>query len=52
MFFFSFFDKAFNHFKLLRRGLLTEKRVLVDKWPDFSAVAIVDRKVGFMCKIL
>ncbi|XP_048735310.2 glycine N-acyltransferase-like protein 3 [Ostrea edulis] len=35
---------VFNHFKLLRRGLLTDKTVLVDSWPNFSAVVIVDSK--------
>ncbi|XP_061174333.1 glycine N-acyltransferase-like [Saccostrea echinata] len=35
---------AYNHFKLLRRGLLTDKTVLVDSWPEFSAVVIVDGK--------
>ncbi|XP_048735309.2 glycine N-acyltransferase-like protein 3 isoform X2 [Ostrea edulis] len=35
---------VFNHFKLLRRGLLTDKAVLVDSWPNFSAVVIVDSK--------
>ncbi|XP_048735305.2 glycine-N-acyltransferase-like protein 3 [Ostrea edulis] len=35
---------VYNHFKMLRRGSLTEKVVLVDKWPNFSAVVIVDSK--------
>jgi hypothetical protein len=30
---------------MLRRGLLMDKTVLVDKWPDFAAVVIVDNKV-------
>ncbi|XP_062587281.1 glycine N-acyltransferase-like [Saccostrea cucullata] len=33
---------AYSHFKLLGRGILTDKTVLVDSWPDFSAVVIVD----------
>ncbi|XP_061167233.1 glycine N-acyltransferase-like [Saccostrea echinata] len=35
---------AYNHFKLLKRGLLTDKSVLVDSWPDFSAAVFVDSK--------
>ncbi|XP_062587239.1 glycine N-acyltransferase-like protein 3 [Saccostrea cucullata] len=35
---------AYTHFKLLRRGILTDKTVLVDNWPEFSAVVIVDSK--------
>ncbi|XP_062587233.1 glycine N-acyltransferase-like [Saccostrea cucullata] len=35
---------AYNHLKLLRRGILTDKTVLVDSWPEFSAVVIVDSK--------
>ncbi|XP_048735306.2 glycine N-acyltransferase-like protein 3 [Ostrea edulis] len=35
---------VFSHFKLLRRGWLTDKAVLVDSWPDFTAVVIVDSK--------
>lgn len=31
--------------KLLRKGVLTEKAVFVDSWPDISAVVIVDSKV-------
>ncbi|XP_062587235.1 glycine N-acyltransferase-like isoform X2 [Saccostrea cucullata] len=35
---------AYTHFKLLRRGILTDKTVLVDTWPEFSAVVIVNSK--------
>ncbi|XP_062587232.1 glycine N-acyltransferase-like isoform X2 [Saccostrea cucullata] len=35
---------AYTHFKLLRRGILTDKIVLVDSWPEFSAIVIVDSK--------
>ncbi|XP_052701302.1 glycine N-acyltransferase-like protein 3 isoform X3 [Crassostrea angulata] len=34
------------HFRLMRRKhLLTEKMVLVDSWPDFSVLAIVQRHI-------
>ncbi|XP_062587231.1 glycine N-acyltransferase-like isoform X1 [Saccostrea cucullata] len=35
---------AYNHLKLLRRGKLTDKTVLVDTWPEFTSVVIVDSK--------
>ncbi|XP_061174332.1 glycine N-acyltransferase-like [Saccostrea echinata] len=35
---------VFTHFKLLQRGILTDKTVLVDSWPEFSALVIVDSK--------
>uniref|UniRef100_A0A8W8HPZ6 Glycine N-acyltransferase-like protein n=1 Tax=Magallana gigas TaxID=29159 RepID=A0A8W8HPZ6_MAGGI len=36
------------HFRLMRRKhLLTEKMVLVDSWPDFSVLVILDRQVCF-----
>lgn len=34
------------HFRLMRKKrLLTEKIVLVDSWPDFSVLVIIDRKM-------
>ncbi|XP_062587280.1 glycine N-acyltransferase-like [Saccostrea cucullata] len=43
---------AYNDFKLLRRGILTDKTVLVDSWPEFSAVVIVNSKIQIFCQSL